>query len=98
LGNYYPLLSTPKDQSVWVAWQYDRADIGEGMVMAFRRQASPYRKASLELKGIDIKARYEVEWVDRKKKQVLSGKELKVLEVEISEKEQSVLVVYRKLK
>jgi len=98
LGDFYPLLTVPKDQSVWVAWQYDRPDLGEGMAMAFRRQSSPYTKASLELRTIDPKAKYEVEWVDRKKKQVVSGKELQALEIEIGQKEQSVLVVYKKLK
>lgn len=98
LGDYYPLLSTPKDQTAWVAWQYDRPDIGEGMAMAFRRAASPYSRAQLGLKAIDPKAKYELEWVDGKKKQVLDGKALQGLEVEIAGKERSVLVVYRKLK
>ncbi len=98
LGDFYPLLRTPKDHTVWVAWQYDRPDLGEGTAVAFRRQASPYTSATLELKAIDPKAKYEVDWVDRKKKQVLSGKELQALKVEIAAKEQSVLVVYKKMK
>lgn len=98
LGDFYPLLNVPKDQTVWAAWQYDRPDLGEGMAMAFRRPASPYTSASLELHAIDPKAKYEVEWVDRHKKETISGKELQSLTVEIAGKVCSVLVIYKKVK
>ena len=40
-GDFYPLLSFSLAADAWAAWQYDRPDLGEGMVVAFRRHESP---------------------------------------------------------
>jgi alpha-galactosidase len=61
LGDYYPL--TPHDcasQEVWLAWQFDRPEAGEGMVQAFRRRASATATMALPLRGLDVTARYAV--------------------------------------
>jgi alpha-galactosidase len=61
LGDYYPL--TPHDctsQEVWLAWQFDRPETGEGMVQAFRRRASATATMALPLRGLDVTARYAV--------------------------------------
>ena len=44
-GDFYPLLSFSLAADAWAAWQYDRPDLGEGMVVAFRRHAVPLRHA-----------------------------------------------------
>ena len=41
-GDFYPLLSFSLADDAWAAWQYDRPDLGEGMVVAFRRENSPF--------------------------------------------------------
>ena len=40
LGDYYPLTPYSLAEDGWMAWQFDRPDLGEGMVQAFRRAQS----------------------------------------------------------
>ena len=37
LGDYYPLTPYSQDKKVWMAWQFDCPEAGEGLVQAFRR-------------------------------------------------------------
>ena len=41
LGDFFPLTPYSLAEDVWLAWQFDRPDLGEGMVQVFRRQANP---------------------------------------------------------
>jgi len=52
-GDFYPLLSFSLAADAWAVWQYDRPDLGEGMVVAFRRFASPFAACRLTLQGLD---------------------------------------------
>ena len=36
-GDYYPLTPYSLENDVWMAWQFDCPEQGEGMVQAFRR-------------------------------------------------------------
>ena len=38
LGDYYPLTEWTLDKAKWIAFQFDRSDLGKGMIQAFRRQ------------------------------------------------------------
>jgi alpha-galactosidase len=38
LGDFYPLSSYSLENDVWMVWQFDRPDLGEGVVQAFRRK------------------------------------------------------------
>ena len=96
LGDYYPLLTIPKDERHWCAWQYDRPDLGEGFVMAFRRKDCPYNSAQFSLRAIDPKATYEVEFVDLNRKQTMKGSELATLSVNLEKPETSLLVIYKR--
>jgi alpha-galactosidase len=49
---------------VWMAWQFDRPEAGEGMVQVFRREDSFYESARLTLRGLDPTARYRVSDLD----------------------------------
>ena len=44
-GDYYPLTPYSLDDTAWMAWQFDRPDLGEGVVQAFRRAGSYYESA-----------------------------------------------------
>ena len=48
LGDYYPLTPYSLDNSLWIGWQFDCPEKGEGMVQAFRRAAEPVRIDSRE--------------------------------------------------
>lgn len=45
LGDYYPLTSHSLASDVWAAWQFDRPEIGAGIVQVFRRSNSPCETA-----------------------------------------------------
>jgi alpha-galactosidase len=59
-GDFYPLTPWSRDPSVWMAWQFDRPESGQGVVQVFRRDQSFYESARLKLKGLESGARYTV--------------------------------------
>ena len=97
-GDLYPLVSFSLSTETWAASQYDRPDLGEGMVMAFRRQTSPFTQMQAVLHGLEPEAAYEVESLDTEAVVQASGAELMAegLKVEIEEKPGSAVFVYRK--
>ncbi|MBI4550873.1 MAG: alpha-galactosidase [Candidatus Latescibacteria bacterium] len=60
IGAWYPLLPYSRDLHDWIASQYHRPDLDEGMVLAFRRPHSPYRTADVSLRGLDAHATYDL--------------------------------------
>jgi alpha-galactosidase len=77
IGDYYPLTPYSLDPSTWLAWQYDRPDLGTGVVQAFRRPKSPFTSARFPLHGIDPKANYVVTNLDAPaEKKTFEGQEL----------------------
>jgi alpha-galactosidase len=59
-GDYYPLTNYTLANDQWMAWQFDRPEAGEGVVQAFRREASVYESARFPLFGLDAGAQYRV--------------------------------------
>lgn len=59
-GDFYPLTPWTRDDTVWMAWQLDRPEAGEGMVQVFRRHNSFYESARFKLSGMDTEANYLV--------------------------------------
>ncbi len=83
-----------------IAWQLHRADLDEGMVVAFRREQSPYLAIKPKLRGLDPNKTYELTFIDdarKKTMRTISGKELvdTGLELRLPEQESSLLVIYR---
>ena len=100
-GDFYPLTSWSRDDQVWIAWQFDRPERGEGVVQAFRRDKSFYESARLNLRGLEPTARYAVMSLDTPTaRQEFSGSELmdKGLLVEIPTRPAAVVIAYRKAK
>ncbi len=75
-GDYYRLTVYSQDRTAWMAWQFDRPDLGEGMVQAFRRDKSPYESARLRLHGLDPHARYALTDLDTVGVTQMTGQEL----------------------
>ena len=75
-GDYYPLTPYSLNEDVWMAWQFDRPDHGQGMVQAFRRAKSHESTASYKLRGLEPEARYTFTNLESNKMQKLSGREL----------------------
>jgi alpha-galactosidase len=99
-GDYYPLTPYTTDDSAWVAWQFDRPEMGEGMLQAFRRPSSPIEEARFKLRGLDPKAQYVVTSLDIPGQIQFSGRELieKGLPVAIKEQPGAVIIVYEQVK
>jgi len=98
-GDFYPLTAISVSDDVWVAYQYDRPDLGEGMVMAFRRAKAAAKAWTVKVRGLQADRRYELEDLDNNRKQVITGKELAAgLRLDIPAAPGSALLIYRSKK
>jgi alpha-galactosidase len=75
LGDYFPLTPYSLDTNSWIAWQFHRADLGEGIVQVFRRPDAASDTLTVKLRGLDSRQRYEIENFDGGK-EVRTGAEL----------------------
>jgi alpha-galactosidase len=99
LGDYYPLLGADVTERPWCGWQFDRADLGQGFAVCFRRSQNPDSRREVALRGLLPTARYDVtfaESYDVKERRVLSGRELARLKIEIAGSPGSMLIRYTK--
>lgn len=64
LGDFYPLTPASLADHIWVAWQFDRPDLGAGVVQAFRRPTCREPSRVLRLQGLAPEQIYEVEDLD----------------------------------
>ena len=56
--DFYRLVDFAMDDSAWTAWQYDRPEEGDGVILLFRRPASPFDTLRTPLKGLEPEAVY----------------------------------------
>ncbi len=75
LGDYYPLTPYSTDDSIWIAWQFQRPEAGTGVVQAFARDYSP-TSMRLILRGLEPAASYAVQNADVKGTMHMSGHQL----------------------
>ena len=59
-GDYYPLTPYSLDTDQWIAWQFLRTDLGEGLVQAFRRADAKDETLTVRLHDLEPDANYEV--------------------------------------
>ena len=97
-GDYYPLTTDTGAADLWVAMQFHRPDLGEGMLLAFRRKNSPFVTAEFRLQALDPDATYELTDADTRRKRRVTGRELteKGLPVIMESAPASRLLFYRK--
>ena len=98
-GDFYPLTPYSLDRGAWIGWQFDRPEVGEGMVQVFRREESIYRAVDLVLRGLDRAARYTITDLDAPDTPCeMTGGELvgKGLPVEIGARPGAALFAYRR--
>ncbi|MGI5870191.1 MAG: alpha-galactosidase [Kiritimatiellia bacterium] len=62
--DFYNHGSAGMDPAAWAIWQYHDPELNEGVVLAFRRAASPSSQAGMTLKGLPEGASVEVENLD----------------------------------
>ncbi len=97
LGDYYPLTDIGTDESQWMAWQFDRPDLGKGFAMVFRRAQVSETSFVAQLQGLDPQANYEVHLADENKTLTMSGADLGAFTVDVPQVSSSVLLTYRKV-
>jgi len=98
-GDFYPLTPHNVADDVWMAYQFHREDLGQGMFLAFRRPECGERTRSMKLKGLHPEMRYELILEDSSERGTFTGEELaEGIEVEIAEAPGSVLVIYHRQK
>jgi len=97
VGAWYPLLPYSRDRDKWMAVQYHRPDLGEGMVLAFRRPESPYNSAQVALHGLEPGATYELSYDTAGTKARASGRGLMTdFVLTLPKKRSSELIHYRR--
>jgi len=95
-GDFYPLTPYSTANNVWIAYQFHREDLDEGMALAFRRAESAETSATLHLQGLDPAQSYEVEFVGSGEKRLLSGAELaEGLQLNLPQAPGSAVITYR---
>lgn len=97
-GDFYPLLSFSLAADGWAAWQFDRPDLSEGMVLALRRPASPFTEMRAVLRGLDPETSYEVRAIDSAEVTQISGQHLlsRGMVIQISDQPGTALFLYRR--
>jgi alpha-galactosidase len=101
LGDFYPLTTYSLGEDMWLAWQFDRPEQGEGMIQAFRRHNSSSEPARFKLQGLEAKGSYAITSLDDPAtRQKLTGSDLmgQGLRVDIPAQAGSALFTYHKLK
>jgi alpha-galactosidase len=99
-GDYYPLTAYTQERTAWMAWQFDRPDLGQGMVQVFRRDKSDYESARVKLHALEPDARYTLTNVDAAGATEMTGRELMAdgLAIAIKDRPGAVVITYRKAK
>ena len=98
-GDFYPLTPYDLAQDTWMAWQFDRPDLGEGIVQGFRRPASSTTEARYKLGGLEPDAQYELKNFDNPATTTMAGSDLmnKGLKIDILEQPGAAVVRYTKV-
>jgi alpha-galactosidase len=97
-GDYYPLTPYSASNDAWMAWQYDRPELGEGVVQAFRRDKSPLESQMFKLRRLEPETVYVVTDLDQGDPTEMTGRELceKGLPIVIKAQPGAVIVTYKK--
>jgi len=99
-GDYYPLtgLTSILKDNTWLAYQLNRPEKGDGIILAFRREGDFNETLRINLKGLDKNVLYEVFYEDYGIKIHRSGDELmEGIDIHIPTKPSSLLISYKKI-
>jgi len=96
LGDYYPLTTYNMQLDLWIAWQFDRPEEGDGLIQAYRRENCDESTKTFLLKGLDPTAKYKITNFDMPDVKIISGKELlkKGLTIDMKDKPDAALIIY----
>ena len=97
-GDYYPLTPANTRDNAWLAYQLNRPEQGDGIVLAFRRADAGKELIQVKLSGLEEKASYELYFEDYNLTLRKTGLELMdKLELAIPQKPSSLMIRYKKV-
>ena len=98
-GDFYPLTPYSVSTSAWLGAQYNRPDIGEGLIQAFRRQNNATSTMTFQLRGLQRGVNYLIRNWDEVGTQTISGDVLMDvgLSVTISSQPGAAVITYEEL-
>ena len=90
-------LRSGNTNNAWIAWQFHRPDLNEGMIQVFRRAESSAENLRLKLNGLRPDARYALTRFNASSPPVETGVALmrQGVSVSINEKPGAAVFVYR---
>lgn len=96
LGDYYPLTEYSQAEDAWMAWQFDRPDLGAGMVQVFRRPGSLCETGRIRFHGLEPDAVYTLTGIASA--QTATGRTLadEGLALTLAARPDSAVIVYKK--
>ncbi len=97
-GDFYSFLPYSLGDKTWTAWQWNRLEKKDGLVMVLRRPKSPFTTMELGLQHLNLTAAYEVEIRTTYAKapiKEMKGSELAHLQIQLPDAPSSTLVFYR---
>ncbi len=97
-GDFYSLLPYNLGAETWTAWQWNRPETKDGLVMVLRRPKSPFTQMELGLKYLNDEASYAVEirsTYDQAPVKQMKGRDLAHLQIRLADAPSSTLVFYR---
>ena len=98
-GDYYPLTEYSTSDEAWAAFQWDRPEQGDGIVLAFRRPQAARSSIAVQFHNLNPDANHEVIYDDYGIALIKSGRELmKGLAIKIPEAPGSLLIKYRQVR
>lgn len=97
--DFYELEKAYCEDTNWAAYQYDRPNHSDGIIMAFRRRNSSCKHMDLPIKGILRNKTYEFYDIDTEDKVCISGSNLieNGFPLDILEKYSSKIIMYKAL-
>jgi hypothetical protein len=99
VGAWYPLLPYSRSPRDWMAVQFHRPDLGEGMILLFRHAESPYRTVEVALRGLKAERNYALNFDNSGETQRLRGADLMShFLLSLDARPGSELITYREIK
>lgn len=97
-GDYYPLTPYSLQHDRWIAWQFDRPELGKGIVQAFCRSECKDKTIRLKLHAVSLDAIYVLTNFDAAGTTEMTGRELVESGLPIVSKDQpgAVIVIYKR--
>jgi len=98
-ADFYPLTEYSTSDDARAAFQWNRPEEGDGIVLAFRRDKAPAAAIRANLHGLDAAADYEISYEDYGLMLIKKGGELaEGVDIKIAEARGSLLIKYRRLR